>query len=349
MGTLVERVQTKVSEGEMAQAIVNAWRTLFGSEPYKEQVALIMAQNSLETANREKMWNYNVGNITTDGKGEYDYFEAIDKYTTGPQANKPFKFRAYRTLQDGIVDYLKFLSTRSNFSQAWQHILNPDPVSYSKALREANYYTGSEAAYTKSLKSLFDTFKKSKSISPTSKPPTTPSTMPPAKTQDLLTMEDNELESSLEDSVPGQSDDELNKFMDRYLKASFQVNKKDYFKYLTNNIITIKVASYDTVNSIEFSTILCNALDEELLSKSFVHTKDNEVEIECNIPGPKYACINAVNEVCNVVAKNFALATKKIGSVKVSTNLVIGKKSSLPPIKLSSADSNHRKFLLKLV
>ena len=68
MGNRVQRVKTEVSEDQMAQAIIDAWKKLFGNPPAKEQVSMILAQNALETANRKSMWNNNVGNITTDGK-----------------------------------------------------------------------------------------------------------------------------------------------------------------------------------------------------------------------------------------------------------------------------------------
>ena len=155
----VKRIKTDVSEGEMISAINYCWRELFGTPPTKEQVSMIMAQNDLETDHRRAMWNYNVGNITTYAGLGYDY---IDDLTTSEQVSpgkwekRNLKYRAYNTLEDGVMDYLKFLSTNSRYSSAWEHIKNPDPEKYSKALKAAGYYTANEAPYTKAFISLFN-------------------------------------------------------------------------------------------------------------------------------------------------------------------------------------------------
>lgn len=361
MGNRVQREKTIVSESQMTQAIINAWKSLFGSEPYKEQVALVMAQNALETGHRKSMYNYNVGNITTNDKSQYDYFDDLttdEQVSPGQWKKMRLKYRAYKSLDEGVKDYLKFLSNPSGrYAQAWEHIKNPNPTSYSQELKRAGYYTANESAYTKNLNSLFKQYGGSTSQTSTPQISSTPQTSQKPKTPQSSSAIDfdeelNKIQKSLsEPKVQNEKDpfEGLNQITDLYSKMSSNINKKNYFKYLPNNVITIKVASLDIVNSIEYSNILCNALDEELLSKSFVHTENNEVEVECHIPGPKNICLNAVEEVCKLVASNFAQATRKIGSVVVRTQCVADKKSLLPPIKLSLADLNHRKFLLKII
>lgn len=345
MGNRVERVQTNVSELEMAQAIISAWQQLFGTPPAKEQVALVLAQNALETGHRKSMYNFNIGNITTSSKGPYNYYDTLttsEQTSPGVWEKKNLKYRAYNNLQEGVVDYLKFLSNPSGrYSEAWQHILHPNPVSYSQALKKAGYYTANEAPYTKYLTSLFEKFNKS-TVFNKPKQPSTPTGVEPDMEPDMGSNTGSDME-------PDIFENDLNPVLDQYLDKAASANKGNYKKYLQNNIINIKVRSSDVVDSIEFSNILCQAIDEELLGESFIHTNGNNVEVECNIAGPTNTCLAAVNELTQIVANKFKLATRKIGSININTNISLNKKSLYKPISLKVAELNHRKFLLKFI
>ena len=142
MGNRVKRIRTKVSEQQMKQAIVNVWNELFGKIPSNEQIAMVLAQNSLETGNRNSMWNYNVGNITTNGKGEYDFFDDLttqEQMKPGVWEKKNLKYRSYPSLREGVKDYLKFISGK-----------------------KSGYYTANEAPYTKAIIKLYNQYSKSK-------------------------------------------------------------------------------------------------------------------------------------------------------------------------------------------
>jgi hypothetical protein len=91
------------------------------------------------------------------------------------------------------------------------------------------------------------------------------------------------------------------------------------------------------------------ALDEELLSKSFVHTDGNNVDVECVIHGPEQSCISAVKAISNAITDSFKIATKKIGGVKINTTIQLHKKSSYPPISLKQAETSYRHFILKFI
>src|SRR5271155_3564381 len=224
MGNRVQRVKTDVSEPQMASAIIDGWQQLFGDKPAKEQVALILSQNSLETGNRKAMWNYNVGNLTTDGKGPQDFFDdlATDEQTApGVWKKMNLKYRAYPSLVDGVIDYLKLLSSQ-HYSSAWQHIINPDPEAFSKALHAGGYYTANEAPYTKSLKSLFNQTSNSNSyelaMSGQVAAPTGTPAAPPAN--DVMSI--------------------LNHYL-QMVAASDRSYKGLYKKYLPNNQLLIRV------------------------------------------------------------------------------------------------------------
>ena len=125
--------------------------------------------------------------------------------------------------------------------------------------------------------------------------------------------------------------------------------KKIYKNSLPKNVITIGISSNNKINNIEYAKILCEALDEELLSKSFVHNAGNHVDVQCVIHGPSGPCVSAVKVISNTIADSFKIATKKIGGVEINTTIELHKKSSYPAISLKLAESNYRQFILKFI
>lgn len=322
MGTRVKRVRTNISTNQMADAISIGWKELFGVSPSKQQVAMVLAQNALETGHRKSMWNYNVGNITTDGKGSYDYFDDLttdEQIKPGTWKKMNLKYRAYPSLEAGVKDYLKFISGK-RYGKAWKHILNPNPAEFSKALKSAGYYTANEAAYTKTLSKLYNQY----------------------------------TGSSVKSKIPllnaPQNDNSLSNVLDNYLQmvaASEKNNKKLYKQYLPYHNFLIKIQSKNYTDSIEFARVACTALEEELLAKAYTHTDGQGVEIECVIPGPKEECINLTREILASVEEAFQVATHKIGGIVITTNCVTNKTSSYQQISFKQADSQHEQFLLK--
>lgn len=343
MGNRVQRVRTEVSEPQMAQAVIEAWKSMFGSAPAKEQVAMIMAQNNLETGHRKSMWNYNVGNITTDGKGQFDYFDDLttdEQISPGNWKKMNLKYRAYPTLEDGVRDYMRLLSnSKGRYARAWENVVNPDPVAFSKALKAGGYYTANEAPYTRTLTSLFNSFNKSDNyeLAMSGK-------VPPLKNQRLT----NSPVPSSGESAPNIMDT-LNKYL-KMVAHTEKPSKRLYKVALPKQNILIQVSSPDYNSSIEFARILCATLDEELLSNSYTHSDGSSVvEIECSIPGPSNICLQAVSEVAEAVAEAFKTATTKIGGITVKTNCVMNKKSFYQPLSVRAADTNYRRFLLKFI
>jgi hypothetical protein len=126
--------------------------------------------------------------------------------------------------------------------------------------------------------------------------------------------------------------------------------KKLYKKMLPNHDILIRVSAPDYTSAIEFSRILCAALDEEVQATAYPHSDGSQtVEIECSIPGPALACLQTVEQLSQSVADAFQIATKKIGGIPVKTHCIMNKKSSYQQISLRTAETNYRKFLLKFV
>jgi len=341
MGKEVPKVNTPVSDAQMAQAIVNVWQRLFGATPSKEQVYMVMAQNAVETgANRSGMHNYNVGNIIA-GNTNHDYFLGGDwMYADKAETQKKKivqHFRAYNSLEEGVEDYLKLLSQSKRYAAAWDHIKNPDVRAYSKALHDAGYYGAKEEVYTAGLMGQFNRYNKGNSYSAATSGQGTSTPMP---SQQAPTQEPGFL-ASLENTIQ--------KYL-HMIAASDKANKKLYKYALPKNDILIQIEGEDYNNCIEFARILCATLDEELLSRSYTHTDGREiVEVECTIHGPADKCLEVVSELSKTIAGSFKVATKKIGGIEVSTNCVMNKKSFYQPISAHSADTNYRRFLLKFI
>ena len=361
MGQRVEKRKTPVSDSEMSDALVYAWKELFKTTPTQEQIALVMAQNSLETGARKSMWNYNVGNLTTTENSSYKYFDTLktkEQIEPGKWVESYLKYRAYDSLKEGALDYLKFISGK-RYANAWQHILNPNPQAFSKELKRSKYYTANESEYTKGITSLYEKYTGKK-------------TMPTQDTKedlnkyfgkydlDGLKMLDDHfkkeipkaspvaLPSPIKKNQPTEIPlDSVDSILDQFLQKAASQNKKTY-KVLPSNVFTIKINSNDTLNSIEYSRILSMALDEELLSTSSIHSDGNNVEIECVIHGPKKECFAAIEEVTSSISEAFSIATKKIGSIQIDAT-VRNKKSTIKELPVKVACANYHAFISKFV
>lgn len=141
----------------------------------------------------------------------------------------------------------------------------------------------------------------------------------------------------------------LNQYVQMLSAASETSLKRIYKKALPNHDILIKITAPDYTSAIEFSRVLCAALDEDLLATTYPHTDGQEVEVECCIPGPEKECFAAVQQMSMAIAEVFCDATAKIGGITVKTSCLINKKSSYQPISLQTAGTHYRKFLLKFI
>lgn len=149
-------------------------------------------------------------------------------------------------------------------------------------------------------------------------------------------------------SIPGNMKNLLDSFL-KQIAATDKSNKKNYEKYLPENNILIQIQSSNYNNSIEFSRVLCTALDEELFSNAYVYTDGDDVEVECKIHGPSTECFNAVKQLSESIAEAFKDATVKIGGVDIKTDVIMDKKSCYHPIDAKIAETQYRTFLLKFV
>lgn len=157
--TLVPAHKTPITPADVAQALRSAWSQLFGGVPSDATIALLMAQSALETGRWRSCWNWNLGNIKPGSKWQGDTCqfscnEVIDgKVVWFNPPHPQTTFRAYADLAAAAADYLWLLHRR--FTACWMHVLRPDPVAFSQALKRQGYYTAPEPPYTRAVASLF--------------------------------------------------------------------------------------------------------------------------------------------------------------------------------------------------
>ena len=341
MGKQVPKTNTPVPDAQMAAAIMSVWQRMFGTPPTKEQVYMIMAQTAIETgAGRSAMHNYNIGNIIAGTSG-HDYFLGGDWMYEDKAETKKKKivqrFRAYNSLEEGVTDYLNLLSKSKRYASSWQHILHPDVRAYSKALRQAGYYGAKEEDYTKGLLAHVNKLNKGDSYN----------TALSGKVQPSSGAQPSMVAQKTPQQSPQQAPPGLENMLEQILRAASL--KSVYKKALPTHDILIQIAAPDYTSAIEFSRVLCTALDEDLLSTSYPHTDGSLVEVECSISGPAKECFDAVKQMAEAVAETFKDATVKIGAIDIKTNCIMDKKSYYQPISPRTADTNYRKFLLKFI
>lgn len=352
----VEQKTTPVSEPELVATIISSAKQMFNVELTKPQVAVLIAHINLETGSSGAGWqgggvgntsmhNYNLGNIQWTSGAGYDYFIGGDrtKDAHGNWVGTHYKFLAFPALEDGVKYYLRNIHARGG-GRVWNAILQADPAAFSQELKRTRYYEEDESKYESAMRARLKNFNKGKSYEvalsghfPTGTPSSPRRT--PANTNMLAEL-----------GGPGDLDAILDRFVSMFSAAAPKISLKRLYKEaLPSHDILIQIQAPDYTSAIEFSRILCTALDEELLSTSFTHTDARQVEIECSIQGPAKECFAAARQLAQAVAETFRDATIKIGGIVIKTNCIMNKKSFYQPISLRTADTNYRKFILKFV
>src|SRR6266581_3138880 len=159
----LEPICYPMTELETVQILHSAWATLFNNEPSINSMAVLFAQWCLEVGIGAKYAKcYNFGNIkSSPNDGLYWTNFRCNEIISGKEIwfNPPedaCKFRAFKTANDGAVNYLKFLSGRKSYANAWSQVIAGNPSEYSHQLKLNYYYSASEILYTNGVVSLFN-------------------------------------------------------------------------------------------------------------------------------------------------------------------------------------------------
>lgn len=147
--SLVPVVRTQLSPAQASEALRTAWEKVTGEAPSDKTLALVTAQWAHETGNGASMYNYNFAGIKGAGPDGLSVAQHTREGYGASERRIVDNFRAYKSAEDGAVDYVQLLSKR--FPEAVQGAREGDPGSFVRGLKARGYFTGEEGAYLNSV------------------------------------------------------------------------------------------------------------------------------------------------------------------------------------------------------
>ena len=155
--TVVPANATRLTGTQAKNALVQGWKSVFGSEPSANVWPILMAQWALETGRGEKMMNYNFGGIKGAGPDNLTAgYETSEFYSDGHGGTKRVNiidyFRAYTDANQGAKDYVALL--RKRYPEAVAAMSEGDVNGFVHGLKERRYFTAPEAEYAAGVNSL---------------------------------------------------------------------------------------------------------------------------------------------------------------------------------------------------
>lgn len=155
---------TNVTEPEVYNALKKAWKELFNIEPSQKTLCILLSQWALETGRGSFCRNYNLGNVKRP-KNYDGYFtmfpdtgEIIDGKEIIFQPPHPqTHFKAFPSLKDGCIDYIKFLNGK-RYKEGFEELVNGDVVAYTIAIHKAGYFTASLIRYTTTMSKVYEEY-----------------------------------------------------------------------------------------------------------------------------------------------------------------------------------------------
>jgi len=147
----VDPERTPVGVGDLRAAIGRAYTRVTGKAPSASLVNSLTAQASLETAGGRSMYNFNFGGVKGAGPGGQTANCLTHEVIGGKDVTVHQDFRAYASLDEGAEDYVRLMVQK--FGGALPYAASGSLDGFAHALKQAGYYTASEADYAAALKS----------------------------------------------------------------------------------------------------------------------------------------------------------------------------------------------------
>lgn len=148
----VEPQRTPVTRADLRAAISRALERTDGKRPADQLVDVLTAHASLETASGDRMYNFNFGGIKGTSPAGSTAVCRTHEVLGGKDVVIKDGFRAYGSLDEGALDYVRTMKSR--FGGALAPAARGDVNGFASALKSAHYYTASEADYARGLNSL---------------------------------------------------------------------------------------------------------------------------------------------------------------------------------------------------
>jgi hypothetical protein len=148
----VAPTRTPLSGSQAADALQAAWQDTVGRPASPSTLSILVGQWAHETGRGSAMLNYNFGGIKGAAPGGTSTAYLTHEGSGASAVQVRDRFRAYDTPEAGASDYLSLLARR--YPEALQAAERGDPAGFVQALKSRGYFTGDEAAYTKSVAAL---------------------------------------------------------------------------------------------------------------------------------------------------------------------------------------------------
>jgi hypothetical protein len=148
----VEPQRTAVTRADLRGAIARAHEKLTGRAATPALLDTLTAHASLETGSGGAMYNYNFGGIKGAGPTGMTAVCRTKEVFDGKEVEVRDGFRAYRTLDEGALDYVRLMKDR--FGGAVSRAESGDVGGFAHALKQAHYYTADETKYASALEKL---------------------------------------------------------------------------------------------------------------------------------------------------------------------------------------------------
>ena len=151
---------TPLTPGEVARAFHAAFYTIVGVPPTHRTLSILLAQSALESGRWKSLHCLNFTNIKASETYEgyyclYRCNEIINGRVEWFDPPHPqCRFRAYQSIHDAALDYLRFLHDRKRYQASWAQAIAGDPVAFVAALKAAGFFTANEGPYRKAVLSL---------------------------------------------------------------------------------------------------------------------------------------------------------------------------------------------------
>jgi hypothetical protein len=142
---------TPMAEGDAAAHLARAWRSVLGTHPSEQTVAVLWAQWAHETARGRRMHAYNFAGIKGRGPSGASVVVWTREGSTSSDLVRR-TFRAYRAPSEGARDYVRLLADR--YPSALRAARDGNALSFVSALDQGGYFTGDTRAYLRAVSSL---------------------------------------------------------------------------------------------------------------------------------------------------------------------------------------------------
>lgn len=152
----VARVQTTLTEVELALALRDGHVLACGAPPSASRLSVGWAQCALEHARGRAVYCFNLGNVTAGSRWAGDYYELTcsERVKRNPDVWQTIDlhFRAHQKPADGGADYWRILSGR--YIRALAYFDRADAEGAAYLLSQLGYYTALPKPYAAAMASL---------------------------------------------------------------------------------------------------------------------------------------------------------------------------------------------------